>query len=51
MEALVSHLSQSFTDGFIKSKGIASVTTWSKRIGGSVVVLVGIYLFYLGVTL
>jgi cytochrome c biogenesis protein CcdA len=40
-----------FAEGFIKSKGIASVTTWSKRIGGSVVVLVGIYLFYLGITL
>jgi len=40
-----------FAEGFIKSKGIAGVTTWSKRIGGLVVVLVGIYFFYLGMTL
>jgi cytochrome c biogenesis protein CcdA len=40
-----------FVEGFIKSKGIESVTTWSKRIGGLVVVFVGIYLFYLGITL
>jgi cytochrome c biogenesis protein CcdA len=40
-----------FVEGFIKSKGIASVTTWSKRIGGFIVVFVGIYLFYLGITL
>ncbi len=40
-----------FAEGFIKSRGIMSVTAWSKRMGGSVVVLVGIYLFYLGVTL
>src|SRR4030043_1661399 len=39
-----------FVEGFIKSKGIASVTTWSKRIGGSIVIFAGIYLFYLGVT-
>jgi cytochrome c biogenesis protein CcdA len=40
-----------FAEGFIKSKGIANVTAWSKKIGGSVVVLVGFYLFYLGITL
>ncbi len=39
-----------FVQGFMKSKGIASVTAWSKRIGGSVVVSVGVYLLYLGIT-
>jgi len=27
------------------------VTTWGKRIGGSIVVFAGIYLIYLGITL
>jgi len=27
------------------------MTAWGKRIGGSIVVFVGIYLFYLGVTI
>jgi len=40
-----------FVESFIKSKNISNLTTWGKRIGGSVVVLVGIYLFYLGITL
>lgn len=40
-----------FAEGFIKSKGISNITTWSKRIGGSIVALVGVYLFYLGITL
>jgi cytochrome c biogenesis protein CcdA len=40
-----------FAEGFIKSKGISNLTTWGKRIGGSIVVLVGVYMFYLGVTL
>jgi len=40
-----------FAESFIKSKGISNLTTWAKRIGGSIVVLVGIYMFYLGVTL
>ena len=40
-----------FAESFIKSKGISNITTWGKRIGGSIVVIVGIYLFYLGITL
>ncbi len=40
-----------FAEGFVKSKGIGSVTTWSKRIGGSIVVLVGLYMIYAGITL
>src|SRR4030043_1233731 len=40
-----------FAEGFIKSKGISNLTTWGKRIGGSIVVLVGAYMFYLGITL
>lgn len=40
-----------FAENFIKSKGILNITTWGKRIGGSIVVLVGIYLFYLGITI
>src|SRR4030066_758515 len=40
-----------FVEGFIKSRGIASVTTWSKRIGGASVVLGGGFLFFLGMTL
>jgi cytochrome c biogenesis protein CcdA len=40
-----------FAESFIKSKGISNLTTWAKRIGGSIVVLVGVYMFYLGITL
>jgi len=40
-----------FAESFIKSKGISNLTTWGKRIGGSIVVLVGIYMFYLGIML
>jgi cytochrome c biogenesis protein CcdA len=40
-----------FAESFIKSKGISNITTWGKRIGGSIVIFAGIYLFYLGVTL
>jgi cytochrome c-type biogenesis protein len=36
---------------FIKFKGISSITLWSKKIGGSIVVGVGGYMFYLGITL
>jgi len=39
-----------FVESFIKSKGISNLTTWSKRVGGSIVVSVGVYLFYLGIT-
>jgi cytochrome c-type biogenesis protein len=40
-----------FVESFIQSKGISNLTTWGKRVGGLIVVLVGIYLFYLGITL
>jgi cytochrome c biogenesis protein CcdA len=40
-----------FVESFVKSKGISNVTLWGKRIGGSIVVLVGIYLVYTGITL
>ena len=40
-----------FAESFVKSKGISNLTTWAKRIGGSIVVLVGAYMFYLGITL
>jgi cytochrome c biogenesis protein CcdA len=40
-----------FTESFIKSKGVSNITTWGKRIGGSILVFVGIYLIYLGITL
>ncbi len=40
-----------FAESFIKSKGISNITTWGKRIGGFVIVLVGVYFFYLGITL
>lgn len=40
-----------FVESFAKSKGISNITTWGKRIGGSIVALVGIYLVYLGITL
>ena len=40
-----------FAESFIKSKGISNITTWGKRVGGSIVVIVGAYLFYLGMTL
>jgi cytochrome c-type biogenesis protein len=40
-----------FAEGFIRFKGISNVTTWGKRIGGSIVFLVGVYMVYSGVTL
>src|SRR4030067_468780 len=40
-----------FVENFVKSKGISNLTAWGKRIGGSIVVFVGVYMFYLGVTL
>ena len=39
-----------FVESFIKSKGISNLTTWSKRVGGLIVIGVGVYLFYLGIT-
>ncbi len=40
-----------FAESFIKSKGISNITTWGRRLGGLIIVLVGIYMFYLGITL
>jgi len=40
-----------FAEGFIKSKGISNVATWGKRIGGSIVLVVGLYMVYSGITL
>ena len=40
-----------FAEGFIKSKGILNVAIWGKRIGGSIVFLVGVYMVYSGITL
>ena len=40
-----------FAEGFIRSKGISNVATWGKRIGGSIVLLVGVYMVYSGVIL
>ena len=39
-----------FVESFVQSKGITNITEWGKRIGGSIIVLVGIYLFYTGIT-
>jgi cytochrome c biogenesis protein CcdA len=40
-----------FVESFVQSKGITNITEWGKRIGGSIVVLVGIYLIYTGIIL
>jgi cytochrome c-type biogenesis protein len=40
-----------FAESFIKSKGISNITILGKKVGGLIVVLVGIYMFYLGITL
>jgi cytochrome c-type biogenesis protein len=40
-----------FAESFIKSRGISSVTSFGKKIGGAIVVSVGLYMVYLGITL
>ena len=40
-----------FVESFVQSKGITNVTTWGKRVGGSIVIFAGVYLIYLGITL
>ena len=40
-----------FAQGFMKSKGIAGVATWGKRVGGLIVASVGTYMIYAGITL
>jgi cytochrome c biogenesis protein CcdA len=40
-----------FAESFIKSRGISNITNFGKKIGGSIVVLVGLYMVYLGISL
>ncbi len=40
-----------FAESFIKSRGISSVASYGKKIGGSIVALVGLYMVYSGITL
>ncbi len=40
-----------FAESFIKSKGISNITSYGKKIGGSIVALVGLYMVYSGITL
>jgi cytochrome c biogenesis protein CcdA len=40
-----------FAESLIKSKDVSNITTWGKRIGGLIVVSVGLYMVYLGITL
>ncbi len=40
-----------FAESFIKSRGISNITSYGKKIGGSIVVLVGLYMVYSGITL
>jgi cytochrome c-type biogenesis protein len=40
-----------FVENFVKSKGISNLAAWGRRFGGLIIVLVGIYMFYLGITL
>jgi cytochrome c biogenesis protein CcdA len=47
----VAGIATGFVEGFIKSKGVSNITTWGKRVGGSIVVSAGIYLLYVGITL
>ena len=47
----VAGVAAGFAEGFIRSKGVSNVATWGKRIGGSIVFLVGVYMVYSGITL
>jgi len=47
----VAGIATGFVEGFIKSKGVSNITTWGKKVGGSIVVFAGIYLLYVGITL
>jgi len=40
-----------FAESFIKSRGISNITSYGKKIGGSIVVSVGLYMVYSGITL
>jgi cytochrome c-type biogenesis protein len=39
-----------FVESFMRSRGISNVTAWSKKVGGLIVILVGIYFVYMGIT-
>jgi cytochrome c-type biogenesis protein len=47
----VAGVAAGFAESFIRSKGVSNVATWGKRIGGSVVFLVGTYMVYSGIML
>jgi cytochrome c-type biogenesis protein len=47
----VAGVAAGFAEGFIKSKGISNMATWGKKIGGSIVLLTGVYMVYSGITL
>ena len=47
----VAGIAAGFAESFIKSKGISNITTYGKKIGGSIVTLVGLYMVYSGITL
>ncbi len=47
----VAGVAAGFAEGFIRSKGASNVATWGKRMGGSIVFLVGVYMVYLGISL
>lgn len=40
-----------YAESFIKSKGITNMSNFGKKIGGTIVVLVGFYMIYLGIRL
>jgi len=35
-----------FVEAFVKAKGVRNFSDWSKRIGGAIISLVGLYLLY-----
>ena len=47
----VAGVATGFAEGFIRSRGASNITAWGKRIGGSIVFLVGVYMVYSGITL
>ena len=47
----VAGVAAGFAEGFIRSRGASNITAWGKRIGGSIVFLVGVYMVYSGITL
>jgi cytochrome c-type biogenesis protein len=47
----VAGVATGFAESFIRSKGASNIAVWGKRVGGSIVFLVGVYMLYSGVTL